>query len=349
MNDLRAPIAVVGTGSWGTTLAIALARNGRPVTLLARTEAEAAALRAAGEHHRYAPGVSFPPALQVAGSPAALGGSAVILLAVPSQTMRANATQLKPYIAPEAIVLSCAKGFERGTLLRMSEVLTAILPRNAPQIGALSGPNISHEVLDGKPATTVVATANHEAAEAAQRLLTTPTLRVYSGDDVVGIELAGALKNIIALGAGISDGLGAGDNAKAAFMTRGLAEIARLGIVLGAHPLTFAGLAGLGDLVATCASPYSRNRRMGEALAHGLSLEVAQAQLGQVAEGVTTVQTARELALQHGVELPIADQLYQVLFEGKAPQLAIAELMQREVKHELEGMRGLLGLDEEAD
>jgi glycerol-3-phosphate dehydrogenase (NAD(P)+) len=208
----------------------------------------------------------------------------------------------------------------------------------------LSGPNIAREVLESKPATTVVATQQHKAAEIAQRLLTTATMRVYSGDDVVGIELAGALKNIIALGAGLADGLNAGDNAKAAFMTRGLAEIARLGIVLGANPLTFAGLAGLGDLVATCASPHSRNRRMGEALAKGLSLEAAQAQLGQVAEGVTTVQTARELASEHQVELPIADQLYQVLFEGKPPQQAINELMQREVKHELEGMRGLLGL-----
>lgn len=344
MNDARTAIAVVGTGSWGTTLAIALARHSREVTLLARSPAEAEVLRVANQHVRYAPGVPFPPALQLTGDPAALAASQVVLMAVPSQTMRANAATLAPHLAPDAIVLSCAKGFERGTLLRMSEVLTEVLPLQTPGIGALSGPNISHEVLDGKPATTVVATADHAAAELAQRLLTTPALRVYSGDDVIGIELAGALKNIIALGAGIADGLGAGDNAKAAFMTRGLSEIARLGIVLGANPLTFAGLAGLGDLVATCASPYSRNRRMGEALARGLSLAEAQAQLGQVAEGVTTVQTAREMAAQHGVELPIADQLYQVLFEGKPPELAISELMQREVKHELEGMRGLLGL-----
>jgi glycerol-3-phosphate dehydrogenase (NAD(P)+) len=265
-------------------------------------------------------------------------------MAVPSQTMRANGEQLRPFISSDTILLSCAKGFERGTLKRMSEVLIELMPEHAPRIGALSGPNIAREVLESKPATTVVATQQHKAAEIAQRLLTTATMRVYSGDDVVGIELAGALKNIIALGAGLADGLNAGDNAKAAFMTRGLAEIARLGIVLGANPLTFAGLAGLGDLVATCASPHSRNRRMGEALAKGLSLEAAQAQLGQVAEGVTTVQTARELASEHQVELPIADQLYQVLFEGKPPQQAINELMQREVKHELEGMRGLLGL-----
>lgn len=338
------PIIVAGTGSWGTTLAIMLARHHRAVSLLARNEAEADALRRAGEHARYAPGIPFPSNLSITGDAGVLRQCEVLLLAVPSQTMRANAIRLKPYLNSSAIVLSCAKGFERGSLQRMSEVLAEILSDQAERIGVLSGPNIAREVLDGKPATTVVATPDHAAAEYAQRLLATPAFRVYSGDDVVGIELAGALKNIIALGAGIADGLNAGDNAKAAFMTRGLAEIARLGIVLGANPLTFAGLAGLGDLVATCASPHSRNRRMGEALARGLSLEAAQAQLGQVAEGVTTVQTARELAAQHGVELPIADQLYQVLFEHKAAQQAIGELMQREVKHELEGMRGLLGL-----
>ncbi len=346
MSHAPASVTIVGTGSWGTTLAIAQARHGRPTTLLARSVTEADGFRAANENARYAPGVPFPSLLRLAGEPQhALRECRVVLLAVPSQTMRANAELLKPYLARDTIILSCAKGFERGSLKRMSEVLAEVLPEHAPRIGALSGPNIAREVLAGKPATTVVAAADHDSTEAAQRLLTTPTLRVYSGDDVVGIELAGALKNIIALGAGLADGLDLGENAKAAFMTRGLAEIARLGIVLGAHPLTFAGLAGLGDLVATCASPHSRNRRMGEALARGLTLETALAQLGQVAEGVTTVQTARELAARHAVELPITDQLFHVLFNGKAPQQAIAELMRREVKHELEGMRGLLGLE----
>ncbi len=338
-------ITVVGAGSWGTTLAITLARAGRRTTLLARTPDEAARLRSAGQHERFAPGVPFPLPLAIEGEPdAGLHSCRVLLLAVPSQTMRANISALKPYIPADAIILSCAKGFEQGSLKRMSEVLADVLPAHHAQIGALSGPNIAREILESKPATTVVATPDHEMAEIAQRFLTTSQLRVYTGDDVVGIELAGALKNIIALGAGLADGLNAGDNAKAAFITRGLAEIGRLGIVLGANPLTFAGLAGLGDLVATCASPHSRNRRMGEALARGMTLEAARAQLGGIAEGVTTVQTAREMAAQHQVELPIADQLYQVLFEGKSPQHAIVELMQREVKHELEGMRGLLGL-----
>ena len=172
-----------------------------------------------------------------------------------------------------------------------------------------------------------------------------PRFRVYTSDDVVGVELAGALKNIIAVGAGISDGMGAGDNAKAAFMTRGLAEIARLGRVLGANPLTFAGLAGLGDLVATCESPHSRNRRLGQALAEGLSLSEAQARLGQVAEGVTTVLTARELAARHGVEMPITEQLHAILFEGKELRGAIDELMQRDLKPELAGLAGMLSRD----
>jgi glycerol-3-phosphate dehydrogenase (NAD(P)+) len=343
---MSAEIAVVGAGSWGTTLAIMLARHGRQVVLLARNANEVETLRSAGENSRYAPGVPFPTNLLIEHQPdVALQSCKVILFVVPSQTMRANAEQLQADVPPESVLLSCAKGFEHGTLLCMSDVLAEVLPGHASRIGALSGPNLAREVLEGKPTVTVVATSDQAAAEMAQRLLTTPQFRVYTGDDVIGIELAGALKNVVALGAGIADGLGAGDNAKAAFITRGLAEIARLGIMMGAHPLTFAGLAGLGDLIATCASPYSRNRRVGEALARGMSLEAAQAQLGQVAEGVTTVQTARELAARHDAELPIVDQLYQILFENKLPQHAIAELMQREVKHELEGMRSLLGLE----
>lgn len=338
-------IAVVGTGSWGTTLAIMLARHGRRITLLTRSAQETETLRAAGEHTRFAPGIPFPPALALDDRPdAVLQDCALILLAVPSQTMRTNIEAIAPHVAPHAVILSCAKGFERGTLKLMSDVVAERLPHQAQRVGALSGPNLAREILEGKPAITVVATPDHAAAEMAQQLLTTPQFRVYTSSDVIGLEVAGALKNIIALGAGIADGLGAGDNAKAAFVTRGLAEITRLGLALGANPLTFAGLAGLGDLIATCASPHSRNRRVGEALARGMPLDAVQTQLGQVAEGVTTVQTARELAAQHGVELPITDKLYTVLFEGKSPQQAIGELMQREVKHELEGLRGLLGL-----
>ncbi len=330
-------ITVVGTGSWGTTLAIMLARAGRAVTLLARTPDEADTLNRDRMNARYVPDVLFPTTLHVVGDPAlAIPQAGIVLLAVPSQTMRANVAALQPLLAPRTALLSCAKGFEHDTLLRMSSVIAAELPaEHHGQIGVLTGPNIAHEVALGQPATSVVATNDPAAARLAQRALSTPLFRVYSSDDVAGAEIAGSLKNIIALGAGISDGMRAGDNAKAAFITRGLAEIARLGLALGANPLTFAGLAGLGDLVATCASPHSRNRRLGEALAQGLSLEEAKLQLGQVAEGVTTVQTARALAAQHSVEMPITEQLYAVLFEHKNPRGAIVELMQREVKHEL--------------
>lgn len=345
MGTSSGSIVVVGTGSWGTTLAILLARNERPVTLLTRSAQETEMLRAAGEHARSAPGARFPLSLAIDDrADHVLPECRLILLAVPSQTMRSNVEAIKAYVPEDAVLLSCAKGFERGTLKIMSDVIGELLPKQTQRIGALSGPNISREILEGKPATTVVATPDHAAAEAAQRLLTTPQFRVYTGNDVIGLQVAGALKNIIALGAGIADGLSAGDNAKAAFVTRGLAEITRLGLVLGAHPLTFAGLAGLGDLIATCASPHSRNRRVGEALARGIPLATIQAQLGHVAEGVTTVQTARELAARHSVELPITNQLHGILFEGKSAQDAIEELMQREVKHELEGLRGLLGV-----
>ena len=339
---MTSSITVIGSGSWGTTLACMLARAGRTVSLLVRSEDEAAGLRAAGENGRYLPGVSFPAQLAIDGDPrSALEHARVVLLAVPSQTMRRNVAAVRQHIPPTAAVLSCAKGFEQGSLERMSAVIAEELAVAPQRVGALSGPNIAREVIEGKPAVSVVATGE-QAARMAQQLLTTPQFRIYTSDDVVGVEIAGALKNIIALGAGISDGMQAGDNAKAAFMTRGLAEIARLGLALGAHPLTFAGLAGLGDLVATCASPYSRNRRLGQALAEGLTLEEAKLRLGQVAEGVTTVMTARQLAAQFGVEMPITDQLHAILFEGKNPREALVTLMQRDVKHELDGLAGLI-------
>ena len=336
-------IAVIGSGSWGTTLACMFARAGRTVTLLVRSEEEVTGLRSMGENARYLPGVRLPVQLMIDSDPQrALRNCQVMLFAVPSQTMRQNVATIRPHVPPDAGIISCAKGLERGTLQRMSEVIADELGARPERVGALSGPNLAREVIENKPAVSVVAANGATAARTAQVLLTTPQFRVYTSDDVVGVELAGALKNIIALGAGIADGLQAGDNAKAAFMTRGLAEIARLGRALGANPLTFAGLAGLGDLVATCASPHSRNRRLGQALAEGLTLEAAQARLGQVAEGVTTVRTARDLAARHRIEMPITDQLHAILFEGKALRESIVELMQREVKHELDGLSGLL-------
>jgi glycerol-3-phosphate dehydrogenase (NAD(P)+) len=334
-------ITVVGSGSWGTTLACMLARAGRAVTLLVRSENEAATLRGAGENTRYLPGVRLPLQLAIYADPErALKNSAIILLAVPSQTMRDNVRALRQHVAADTPVLSCAKGLEQQTLRRMSEVIAEELGVGPERAGTLSGPNIAREIAEGKPSVSVVATNGPVAAGAAQALLTTPQFRIYTADDVAGVELAGALKNIIAVGAGIADGMQAGDNAKAAFITRGIAEIARLGAALGAHPLTFAGLAGIGDLIATCASPHSRNRSLGQALAEGLTLDQAKTRLGQIAEGVTTVTTARELAHARQIEMPLTEQLYAILFEGKEPREAIVELMQREAKHELEGFGG---------
>ena len=332
--------AVIGTGAWGLTLAMLLARNGVPTTLWARTADEAAVLRTTRHHPKRLTDVRLPDELRVTDDlAAAVAPAAVVLVVVPSQTMRANAERLAPHISREAIVVSASKGIEIETSRRMTEVLAAALPMiPVERIGTLSGPNLAREIADGLPATTVVAAPEEAVAVQVQRLLMSATFRVYTHTDVIGVELGGVLKNIVALGAGLGDGLGLGDNAKAAFMTRGLAEIARLGVVAGAQALTFAGLAGVGDVVATCSSRLSRNRRTGEQLARGVPLATIQAQLGGVAEAVPTTRAARILARRLGVEMPITELMYAVLFEGKDPRAASVELMARDPKHELEGL-----------
>jgi glycerol-3-phosphate dehydrogenase (NAD(P)+) len=327
-------VAVVGTGSWGTTLAVLAARQGRTTHLLARTEEEAALLRSDGENRRFMPGVPFPSGLHVTADPAeALRGCEMLLMVVPSQTMRPNIRALLPHLGdPFPIVVSASKGLELKTLLRMSEVLEEELgERCEGKLAALSGPNLAKEIVAGKPATTVVASPNNETATRAQELLTGGRFRVYTNPDLLGVELAGALKNIIALAAGMADGMDAGDSSKAALITRGLVEIARLGTAAGASLFTFAGLAGIGDIIATCASPLSRNRTLGELLARGRSMEEAGVLMkGQVAEGVTTTVVARELAARYGVEMPITEQLYGILFEGKHPLQGLNALLTRE-------------------
>lgn len=327
-------VAVVGTGSWGTTLAILAARQGRHAYLLARTPEEASRLASDGENRRFLPGYPFPPGLvTTAGLEEALHECDMLLMVVPSQTMRANTRALKPYLRPDrTIVVSCAKGLELRTMLRMSEVIVQELGEGwSARVGALSGPNLAKEIVAGRPATTVVAATDMETARTAQELLTGGRFRVYTNPDLVGVELAGALKNIIALAAGMADGMEAGDSSKAALITRGLVEIGRLGLAAGASLFTFAGLAGLGDMIATCASPLSRNRTLGEMLARGKTLEQATAEFGgQVAEGVTTTVAAREMAAAKGVEMPITEQLYQVLFEGKPPMSGLNALLTRE-------------------
>lgn len=327
-------VGVVGTGSWGTTLAILSARQGLATHLLARTPDEAAQLLHDAENRRFLPGYPFPPSLGVTADPAeALEGCDMLLMVVPSQTMRANIALLKPYLTgSNAIIVSCAKGLEVGTMLRMSEVLAQELGEGwDDRLAALSGPNLAKEIVAGRPATTVVASSSIEAARRAQELLTGGRFRVYTNPDIVGVELAGALKNIIAVAAGMADGMEAGDSSKAALITRGLVEIGRLGLAAGASLFTFAGLAGLGDMIATCASPLSRNRTLGEQFARGKTLDEIKAQFGgQVAEGVTTTVAARQLAATYGVEMPITEQLYSILFEGKAPLDGLNALLTRE-------------------
>ncbi len=331
-----AGVAVLGTGAWGTTLAILLAAErerrarearageGELVLLWDHRPERAQEIQRARENCAYLPGFGFPPNLRVTADLAeAVGDRDLVILVTPSQTMRANARALAPHIA--------------AARLRMSEVLAAELPPSVALV-ALSGPNLAREIASEMPAAAVVASRDAAAAEAARAAISTPRFRIYTSDDVVGVELGGALKNIIALGVGISDGLGYGDNAKASFMTRALAEIARIALAAGANPLTLAGLAGLGDLIATCSSPLSRNRTLGLELARGRTLADVLAERRTVAEGVTTTRAALEMARDLGVEMPITEQIAQVLFAGKDVRAAVGELMLREPKRELQGL-----------
>lgn len=338
MVDRFRKAAVIGTTAWGTTLAILLTLNGVTTWLLSRTDEEAAILETAREHKDRLPGIQFPPGLRITADPSVLSDADLILVAVPSQTVRANLRRLRHALGERAVILSGVKGLELDSGLRISEVIQDELPWiEAGRIAVLSGPNLSREIARGLPASTVVASVNHAVAQQVQATLMSSTFRVYSHTDVIGVELGGALKNIIAIGAGMGDGLGYGANAKAAFMTRGLAEITRLGVALGANPLTFAGLAGMGDLIATCTSPLSRNRRLGEALALGQSLTEVRASINGIAEGVETTSVALTLAARVGVEMPITQLTARVLFHGLDPRAAVEELMAREAKEELKG------------
>ena len=327
---------VVGATTWGTTLALVLADEGRAVTLLARDPAECDRLESARENSRFLPGVTFPVAMSVSSdSVAALSQASLVVIAVPSDRLRENARRVAPHLAVNTVVVSASKGLELPSALRMSEALEEELPPALHSgICALSGPNLAKEIVQGKLASTVIASATREAAEQAQAALLSRRFRVYTSGDVAGVELGGALKNIVALGAGICDGLEFGENAKAAFVTRGLAEIARLGVAAGALPLTFAGLAGVGDVIATCASRLSRNRYVGEQLAQGRQWPEIRASMDNVAEGVNATEAALKIAARLNVEMPIAQTTYRVLHEGLSPQEAAAELMERPVGSE---------------
>ncbi len=334
-------IAIIGTTAWGTTLGMVLARKGLEVRLWARTEQKATELRNAGPNPALLPGIVFPPQLSITSSLSeALADARAVILAVPSQTMRQNIKLVAEYISESMLVVSAAKGLEIGSNKRMSQVIAdEIEPRFWSNICVLSGPNLSREILHDLPAATVVAAESEAIARIAQKLLATPNFCVYTNTDVIGVELGGALKNIIALGAGMADGLGYGDNAKAAFITRGLTEMTALGAALGANPLTFSGLAGLGDLIATSASPLSRNHYVGVGLTKGRSLTEITDSMNGVAEGVSTTLVAWDLARQLGLEMPITEKIYQVLYDGVDPRQAAVELMAAEAKHELAGRK----------
>jgi len=308
-----------------------LSRKGVEARLLARTVKEAKELCKQRENRRFLPGITFPDLLHVvSGVDKALDRVDMVVLATPSQRMRDNLRWIRPHLSDRSIVLSAAKGLDMDTGKRMSQVIEEELPASQHgQICVLSGPNLALEIVNGKPSSTVIASRNEETASEAQSILMSRHFRVYTNDDVVGVELGGALKNIIALGCGISDGLGYGDNAKSAFITRGLAEITRLGVAAGANPLTFAGLAGLGDLVATCSSALSRNRFVGMELAKGRPLKDILMGMKNVAEGVYTTSAALKMGRELGVELPITEATSRVLFDQLPVDRAIAELMGR--------------------
>jgi glycerol-3-phosphate dehydrogenase (NAD(P)+) len=336
-----AGVAIIGTTTWGVTLGVVLARNEIDVRLWARTEQECFKLKN-GQHHAEAvSAVTLPPRLSIMSSlPEVIADAEAVILAVPSQRMRDNIQAVSGYLTGSMLVVSAAKGLEIKSNKRMSQVIAdEISPSLWPNICVHSGPNLSAEILQGLPAVAVVAAWNEMIAHKAQKLLNTTSICLYTNNDVIGVELGGSLKNIIALGAGIADGLGYGDNAKAALITRGLTEITALGVALGANPLTFSGLTGLGDLIATCSSPLSRNHYVGVELTKGRKLEEIVESMTSVAEGVSTTIVAHKLAKQFEIEMPITERLYKVLYEGLNPQKAALELMEAEARHELMGRR----------
>lgn len=328
-------VAVIGGGSWGTALAREIGRRGGPVRLWVRDAALAATIATTGENARYLPGVRLPDSVLVtADHVEALDNASLVIVAVPSHFVRGVLAPMVAGIAPGAALLSATKGLEPETALRMSQLLSELAPEHA--VAALSGPSFAREVALGKPTALVVASADAAAARKLQERLTAPAFRLYTNRDLVGVEIGGALKNVMAIATGLSDGLGLGENARAALITRGLAEIGRLALALGGQASTLAGLAGLGDLVLTCTGSQSRNHRLGLAVAQGRTLAQAEASTRMIAEGVRTVASARVLAARTGVSMPLCDEVSAVLFEGKPVKDALASLLAREPRPEEE-------------
>ncbi len=338
-------VAVLGAGSWGTAVARLLARQGHHVRLWARDPALADTITATHRNPAYLSDVELPATVvATADAHEALTGAQAVAVVTPSHAVRATAEMMRPYVEASTPIISLAKGIERGSDLRMTEVLAEVLG-GPERLAALSGPNHAEEVSRDVPSATVVAAYDDRTARFFQDLFHAPSFRVYTNPDVVGVELCGASKNVIAVAAGISDGLGYGDNTKATLMTRGLAEMARLGRRLGADPLTYMGLAGIGDLIATCTSRHSRNRGLGEHVARGGTIETFAETTHMVAEGAISAIALHELGEKYGIELPITRQVRAILYEGASPRSAQDALMGRAATDEFHGM-GLID-DEE--
>ena len=334
-------VAVVGSGSWGTTLAVLVAEAHGGCALWAHDPHEAHDMAARRENVRFLPGVTLPDTIHIDHDPATvLRGADLVLITVPMRRLRENWEAISDLIEPHAAIVSGIKGLDPTTGHRVSELVAGWAGEDIlDRLAVLSGPNLAREIAAGEPATAVIAARTSQVARNVQQRLSAPTFRTYVSDDVVGIELAGAIKNVIAIGAGMADGLRYGDNAKAALMTRGLAEMTRLGLTAGADALTFAGLAGMGDLIATCASAHSRNHYVGQQLAAGRTLDDIQSRMVMVAEGVDTSRGAVALARRLGVEMPIVELINQALFNGLPVAEAGQVLMARELSHELRGLR----------
>lgn len=329
-------ITVLGSGAWGTTLAIQLANKGITVNLWEYQTERATVLQSQRENTVFLPGFRFPETLTVVSNPAeALSNTNLVLLVLPTQRVRTNLKILAPFIPDDALIISASKGIEVTSLQRITQICEEELQNTIHhRLGVISGPNLAHEIAEGKPAASVVAMFDHAAAAQAQTMLSTPTLRIYSSDDVIGVELGGALKNIIAIAIGATDGLSFGDNTKATLMTRGIAEMARLAIAEGANPMTVAGLAGLGDLIATCSSSLSRNYTLGRELTTtGRSLDEILRTRHSVTEGVMTAYAALELANRHKIPMPITESLCK-LFGGLNARDLVSALMQRDLRPE---------------
>jgi glycerol-3-phosphate dehydrogenase (NAD(P)+) len=336
----RPRVAVVGAGAWGTTLARLVARV-EPVTLVCHSPETAARIVATGRNEARLQGVDLPPTVVATADPVALRDAVdLVIFAAPSAHLRETVAEMRPHLAPSADLLSVVKGLERGTLLRMSEVVAEAAGVPVERVAALSGPNLASEIARNLPASSVVAAADLALAGRIVDRLARRRFRLYVNEDILGVELCGALKNVVAIAAGAVDALGFGDNGKAGLLTRGLAEMTRLGIAAGANPLTFAGLAGMGDLIATCGSELSRNHRLGVELANGRSWAELETAMPGTAEGAYTVRAALALAERYRVELPIALEVERALFEGKSVKRCLADLLAREPKDELADFGG---------